>query len=209
MVQVNTNTPISSEALLKVVSDIRENSDFTSLSGLQETIAMLAVYDPADSPEAEALKSLLRVWANPEKFRPVHNGTWSEYCLNELIDLISVMDEKDLENYVGSDIQGLIFDLFQNHFANGTMTSTAYEARCVISDFMDEINVDDFVDDFMDGLNLHPYDDKAEITLVNLVYNYCLWKLSELGVDENTTTQSLIKEIKALYQKSYSYIKNT
>lgn len=195
MVQVNFNIPTSSEALLKVVSDIRENSDFTSLSGLQETIAMLAVYDAADSPEAEALKSLLRVMANPEKFRPVHNGTWSEYCLNELIDLISVMDEKDLENYVGSDIQGLIFDLFQNHFANGTMTKTAYEARCVISDFMDEINVDDF----MDGLNLHPYDDKAEITLVNLVFNYCNWKLSGLGIDEDTTTASLIKEIEALY----------
>ena len=195
MVQVNLNIPTSSEALLKVVSDIRENSDFTSLSGLQETIAMLAVYDAADSPEAEALKSLLRVMANTEKFRPVHNGTWSEYCLNELIDLISVMDEKDLDNYVGSDIQGLIFDLFQNHFANGTMTSTAYEARCVISDFMDEINVDDF----MDGLNLHPYDDKAEITLVNLVFNYCNWKLSGLGIDEDTTTASLIKEIKALY----------
>lgn len=195
MVQVNLNIPTSSEALLKVVSEIRENSDFASLSGLQETIAMLAVYDAADSPEAEALKSLLRVLANPEKFRPVHNGTWSEYCLNELIDLISVMDEKDLENYVGSDIQGLIFDLFQNHFANGTMTNTAYEARCVISDFMDEINVDDF----MDGLNLHPYDDKAEITLVNLVFNYCNWKLSGLGIDEDTTTASLIKEIKALY----------
>lgn len=195
MVQVNLNIPTSSEALLKVVSEIRENSDFTSLSGLQETIAMLAVYDAADSPEAKALKSLLRVLANPEKFRPVHNGTWSEYCLNELIDLISVMDEKDLENYVGSDIQGLIFDLFQNHFANGTMTKTAYEARCVISDFMDEINVDDF----MDGLNLHPYDDKAEITLVNLVFNYCNWKLSGLGIDEDTTTASLIKEIKALY----------
>lgn len=205
MVQVNLNIPTSSEALLKVVSEIRENSDFASLSGLQETISMLAVYDAADSPEAEALKSLLRVLANPEKFRPVHNGTWSEYCLNELIDLISVMDEKDLENYVGSDIQGLIFDLFQNHFANGTMTNTAYEARCVISDFMDEINVDDF----MDGLNLHPYDDKAEITLVNLVFNYCNWKLSGLGIDEDTTTASLIKEIKALYQKSYSYIKNT
>ena len=205
MVQVNLNIPTSSEALLKVVSNIRENSDFNSLSGLQETIAMLAVYDAADSPEAEALKSLLRVLANPEKFRPVHNGTWSEYCLNELIDLVSVMDEKDLENYVGSDIQGLIFDLFQNHFANGTMTKTAYEARCVISDFMDEINVDDF----MDGLNLHPYNDKAEITLVNLVYNYCNWKLSGLGIDEDTTTASLIKEIKALYQKSYSYIKNT
>lgn len=195
MVQANLNIPTSSEALSKVVSDIRENSDFTSLSGLQETLAMLAVYDAADSPEAEALKSLLRVLANPEKFRPVHNGTWSEYCLNELIDLISVMDEKDLENYVGSDIQGLIFDLFQNHFANGTMTKTAYEARCVISDFMDEINVDDF----MDGLNLHPYDDKAEITLVNLVFNYCNWKLSGLGIDEDTTTASLIKEIKALY----------
>lgn len=195
MVQVNLNIPTSSEALLKVVSEIRENSDFTSLSGLQETIAMLAVYDAADSPEAEALKSLLRVLANPEKFRPVHNGTWSEYCLNELIDLISVMDEKDLENYVGSDIQGLIFDLFQNHFANGTMTKTAYEARCVISDFMDEINVDDF----MDGLNLSPYDGKAEITLVNLVFNYCNWKLSGLGIDEDTTIQSLIKEIKALY----------
>ena len=195
MVQVNLNIPTSSKALLKVVSDIRENSDFNSLSGLQETIAMLAVYDAADSPEAEALKSLLRVLANPEKFRPVHNGTWSEYCLNELIDLISVMDEKDLDNYVGSDIQGLIFDLFQNHFANGTMTNTAYEARCVISDFMDEINVDDF----MDGLNLHPYDDKVEITLVNLVFNYCNWKLSGLGIDENTTTASLIKEIKALY----------
>lgn len=195
MVQVNLNIPTSSEALLKVVSNIRENSDFNSLSGLQETIAMLAVYDAADSPEAEALKSLLRVLANPEKFRPVHNGTWSEYCLNELIDLVSVMDEKDLENYVGSDIQGLIFDLFQNHFANGTMTKTAYEARCVISDFMDEINVDDF----MDGLNLHPYNDKAEITLVNLVYNYCNWKLSGLGIDEDTTTASLIKEIKALY----------
>lgn len=195
MVQVNFNIPTSSEALLKVVSDIRENSDFTSLSGLQETIAMLAVYDAADSPEAEALKSLLRVLANPEKFRPVHNGTWSEYCLNELIDLISVMDEKDLENYVGSDIQGLIFDLFQNHFANGTMTNTAYEARCIISDHMDEINVDDF----MDGLNLHPYDDKAEITLVNLVFNYCNWKLSGLGIDDNTTIQSLIKEIEALY----------
>lgn len=195
MVQVNLNIPTSSEALLKVVSEIRENSDFASLSGLQETISMLAVYDAADSPEAEALKSLLRVLANPEKFRPVHNGTWSEYCLNELIDLISVMDEKDLENYVGSDIQGLIFDLFQNHFANGTMTNTAYEARCVISDFMDEINVDDF----MDGLNLHPYDDKAEITLVNLVFNYCNWKLSGLGIDEDTTTASLIKEIKALY----------
>lgn len=195
MVQVNLNIPTSSKALLKVVSDIRENSDFNSLSGLQETIAMLAVYDAADSPEAEALKSLLRVLANPEKFRPVHNGTWSEYCLNELIDLVSVMDEKDLENYVGSDIQGLIFDLFQNHFANGTMTKTAYEARCVISDFMDEINVDDF----MDGLNLHPYNDKAEITLVNLVYNYCNWKLSGLGIDEDTTTASLIKEIKALY----------
>jgi len=195
MVQVNLNIPTSSEALLKVVSEIRENSDFASLSGLQETIAMLAVYDAADSPEAEVLKSLLRVLANPEKFRPVHNGTWSEYCLNELIDLISVMDEKDLENYVGSDIQGLIFDLFQNHFANGTMTNTAYEARCVISDFMDEINVDDF----MDGLNLHPYDDKAEITLVNLVFNYCNWKLSGLGIDEDTTTASLIKEIKALY----------
>lgn len=195
MVQINTNIPVSSEALLKVVSDIRENSDFTSLSDLQETIAMLAVYDVADSPEAEALKSLLRVLANPEKFRPVHNGTWSEYCLNELIDLISVMDEKDLENYVGSDIQGLIFDLFRNHFANGTMTNTAYEARCVISDFMDEINVDDF----MDGLNLHPYDDKAEITLVNLVYNYCVWKLSNLGVDENTTVKSLIKEIESMY----------
>lgn len=195
MVQANLNIPTSSEALLKVVSEIRENSDFNSLSGLQETIAMLAVYDAADSPEAEALKSLLRVLANPEKFRPVHNGTWSEYCLNELIDLISVMDEKDLDNYVGSDIQGLIFDLFQNHFANGTMTNTAYEARCVISDFMDEINVDDF----MDGLNLHPYDDKAEITLVNLVYNYCVWKLSNLGVDENTTVKSLIKEIEAMY----------
>ena len=186
MVQVNLNIPTSSEALLKVVSEIRENSDFNSLSGLQETIAILAVYDAADSPEAEALKSLLRVLANPEKFRPVHNGTWSGYCLNELIDLISVMDEKDLDNYVGSDIQGLIFDLFQNHFANGTMTNTAYEARCVISDFMD-------------GLNLHPYDDKAEITLVNLVYNYCVWKLSGLGVDENTTVKSLIKEIESMY----------
>ena len=195
MVQANLNIPTSSEALLKVVSEIRENSDFNSLSGLQETIAMLAVYDAADSPEAEALKSLLRVLANPEKFRPVHNGTWSEYCLNELIDLISVMDEKDLENYVGSDIQGLIFDLFQNHFANGTMTKTAYEARCVISDFMDEINVDDF----MDGLNLSPYYGKAEITLVNLVVNYCNWKLSGLGIDDNTTIQSLIKEIEALY----------
>ena len=195
MVQANLNIPTSSEALLKVVSEIRENSDFNSLSGLQETIAMLAVYDAADSPEAEALKSLLRVLANPEKFRPVHNGTWSEYCLNELIDLISVMDEKDLENYVGSDIQGLIFDLFQNHFANGTMTKTAYEARCVISDFMDEINVDDF----MDGLNLSPYYGKAEITLVNLGFNYCNWKLSGLGIDDNTTIQSLIKEIEALY----------
>ena len=195
MVQVNLNIPTSSEALLKVVSDIRENSDFNSLSGLQETIAMLAVYDATDSPEAEALKSLLRVLANPEKFRPVHNGTWSEYCLNELIDLISVMDEKDLENYVGSDIQGLIFDLFQNHFANGTMTNSAYEARCIISDYMDEINVDDF----MDGLNLSPYDSKAEITLVNLVCNYCIWKLSSICVDENTTVKSLIKEIEALY----------
>ena len=195
MVQVNLNISTSSKALLKVVSDIRENSDFNSLSGLQETIAMLAVYDAADSPEAEALKSLLRVMANPEKFRPVHNGTWSEYCLNELIDLISVMDEKDLKNYVGSNIQGLIFDLFQNHFANGTMTKSAYEARCIISDYMDEINVDDF----MDGLNLHPYDDKAEITLVNLVFNYCNWKLSGLGIDEDTTVQSLIKEIEALY----------
>ena len=195
MVQVNLNIPTSSEALLKVVSDIRENSDFNSLSALQETIAMLAVYDAADSLEAEALKSLLRVMANPEKFRPVHNGTWSEYCLNELIDLISVMDEKDLKNYVGSNIQGLIFDLFQNHFANGTMTKSAYEARCIISDYMDEINVDDF----MDGLNLHPYDDKAEITLVNLVFNYCNWKLSGLGIDEDTTVQSLIKEIEALY----------
>lgn len=195
MVQVNLNIPTSSEALLKVVSEIRENSDFNSLSGLQETIAMLAVYDAAESPEAEALKSLLRVLANPEKFRPVHNGTWSEYCLNELIDLISVMDEKDLENYVGSDIQGLIFDLFQNHFANGTMTNTAYEARCIIADYMDEINVVDF----MDGLNLSPYDGKAEITLVNLVFNYCNWKLSGLGIDDNTTIQSLIKEIEALY----------
>ena len=52
MVQVNLNIPTSSKALLKVVSDIHKNSDFNSLSGLQETIAMLAVYDTADIPEA-------------------------------------------------------------------------------------------------------------------------------------------------------------
>ena len=191
MVQVNLNIPTSTEALLKVVSEIRENSDFTSLSGLQETIAMLAVYDAADSPEAEALKSLLRVMANPEKFRPVNSSTWAEYCLNEMIDLVSVMDEKDLQKYAGSDIQELISDLFQNHFANGTMTKTTYEARCVITDYMDDINIDE--------LNLSSYIHEPEATLVNLVYNYCNQKLQDLKINKNTTILSLIEEIEALY----------